>query len=349
MRSAVIFAFVGVLGVFVSQGCGGVQGGETETKRSELGSFGSWTSMGGLLLDSPSLARTQSTTLTAFGLGTDSQIWTTAQNSSGQWTGNWTPLPGGRFASRPAAVGLNLPSGDPLANFFAIVAMRDDGTYYVRVQNQSGSQIALDWSEVAGNIYWTSAPALVFVPATAADPYPSVVVAGNSHYGLEAWQMYLSRVTNYAPNAWEGFAGHQNITEDFRFDRAPALAFVPPALGTSNNFILAVGMHNSSGIAYKSAPYSNNAFTPLQDVPNGLFLTAPALAAGIQGQLMELTIFGLGTDYLIYRSNDLGSSGFSPIGGMAFETAPTATGLGNQVWVSSLSFGRPFTATATSP
>jgi hypothetical protein len=88
LREAKIALLLGTLAIGGSliASCGGDEnsGEPTEIVRSKLGSSGSWSNAGGILLASPALAKGPSTTLTAFGWGTDSQIWTTAQNPAGQ-------------------------------------------------------------------------------------------------------------------------------------------------------------------------------------------------------------------------------------------------------------------------
>jgi hypothetical protein len=79
MKSRKVLVAVLTLGAVPSQGCGEANGDAIETVRGELGDFGPLVSAGGpTLVYSPALAKGRNTSLTAFGWGTDHQIWTTA-------------------------------------------------------------------------------------------------------------------------------------------------------------------------------------------------------------------------------------------------------------------------------
>ena len=126
---------------------------DSVTVTSELQSFGTWVGPPvGLLLAPPGLARNlfDGEQMTAWGTGTNNQIWVTRQNSSEVWDTGWTQLSNnvGQFATAPpAAVAITLSVG-PLKDHYAIVALRnDDHKYYITIRTdvlQTRVNLAID-------------------------------------------------------------------------------------------------------------------------------------------------------------------------------------------------------------
>src|SRR5262249_30186084 len=80
--------------VFGAASCGDVgDANDTDTVTSELQAFGSFVGPPvGTLLTTPALARNPADVMTAWGLGTNNQIWVTRQNSSEVWDTGWNQL-----------------------------------------------------------------------------------------------------------------------------------------------------------------------------------------------------------------------------------------------------------------
>jgi hypothetical protein len=298
--------------------------------------------------------------LTAFGWGTDGAIWTTAQNQSGQWTTNWTPLPGGAFTSRPAVALLDVGSG-PFRDHFAIAAMRSDGHYYVRIQNQTGSDVIKDWTPVGFHDYWgqwhdlswTTAPAIAFVPASSwTSGFARLVIAGATTQGqLDVRNDWFvnSNVDNgeYEELPWD--QGPAPLT-----DSAPALTFVPPRGAGQPYLILGWGVEDSRGIWFKASwlnPASGGQWQATLNFTNGIFSSGPAFGQGWQANSgREVTLYGRGLDSRIWVTNQLANGGFSPIGTQTFGSNVSAVGIyPHTVYVSALINGVPFTSRAYSP
>jgi hypothetical protein len=347
-------------------GCGEVGGDATETVRSELGDFGPWVSTGGpTLVFSPALAKGRNTTLTAFGWGTDHQIWTTAQNASGQWTGVWTALPGGTsFGGRVAAVALDVPSG-PLVDHFAIVAMRMDSpnfnNYYIRIQNQSGSDVVKDWEVMPAPVFgggWFSAPALAFIPASdSTDPDSRLIWAGLGYNGHYAFDRKLTNNQygsgNPTCHGLDYLNGVYEDGTDIEGRSAPALAFFPPTIKGQRYLAMAMGVKGDEygHVAYKttfSTPTwcdPNGGWNLATDVPNGLFMSGPALAVTKRSGLSEMTLYGLGLDSRIYATYPfVANTTFFQVSPQTFEGPPGALGVGGgTVIVSALMNGNAYT------
>jgi hypothetical protein len=322
--------------------CGDVNGDATETVRGELGDFGPWVSAGGpTLIDAPALAKGQNTTLTAFGWGSDFQIWTTAQNANGQWTGVWTALPGGTVASRPAAVAMN--SG-PFAGHFVLAALRSDGHVWLRIQDQTGSDVAYDWrpltvynSGVPYSPTFFSAPAITF-----AAPFPDNVglfVAGLGYSNrIDLWVLPLNSQADLLTDNWWG------VSSDPGFVSAPALAYLPPSARGQEFIYLAAGVEGPYGTTYKTTTRARMLdFLPWQDVPNANFISGPALAvAGPVGVGMEMTLYGVGLDSRVYASTQIPNGGFSQLSPQIVGGNPSALGVGRTVSVSALINGNAY-------
>lgn len=346
--------FVLALGLAPS-GCGGPEGDAgIETVRNEYWYFGGWTSIPGkTLVDSPALAKGAGTTLTAFGLGNDGQIWTTAQDGTGHWTGTWTALPGGTFASRPAAAVIDLTSGQ-LVNHFAIVAMRSDGKYYVRVQDQTGSSVVSDWAPLRywlnsqfHDLFWSSAPAMTFVPPGSLHT-ARLVIAGTTSGGTIGSHAHYFFNDRYSIDNF-GSMPTEPFSLPLPADTAPALAFVPLQSDSQSYLAMAWGVEGASGLNYKmiwlkeASSHQGVWRGPVQAVPNAAFNSGPALAGTNQGQFgREVTLYGVGLDSRLYVANDPASGNFAPVSTQIVGSNPSALGVGGMVNVTALVNGVPY-------
>jgi len=310
----------------------GVQDGndETELKQGALGAFGGWALVpggGGAVNDAPAIAQTGTTTLTLFGRGFDDQIYETNKLSSGQWMGFWRFVTnnGPTFTSRPAAAGLAVTGGQ-LGNMFAIVARRSDKKYYIKIQDQTGGAVLMDWNVFPKTALFDSAPAVAFIPNNApAGPKNSLVLAGLGTDGL----FYTS--TNTLVGGSNGTYGHANWTPvspvlGQTFSSAPALT-VSCVAGSGMSIIIAG--KTAAGI-YRWSKFNGTSWSAWTSLANGIFVSDPALAQGCGVFSRETTIYGRGEDSRMYVSTEIVGQppSLNVIGTKLFSGNPTATGFG---------------------
>lgn len=321
--------------------CGEYDDGETELKQSAVQSFGSWVTIpGGVLLDAPALVQSSGGTLVAFGLGTDSQIWTNAQNASGQW-GGWNQLSnnGPAFTSRPAAVSLFLTGIVPA---FALVARRSDNQYYFRIQNQTGA-IIMDWTAIPVGTF-SSAPALAFAGNSLVAPKNTFVLVGlglDGHVREARNALVLGAI--YSHSAWTNRGAIFSTT----FTRAPAVTFACPKATTQSSLFVAAGF---DATAILISEFNGSSWSAWRRPSAFAAASGPALATGCTGSTRDITLYARGLDNRISVSNELsGGAGWRTFTG-TFAGNPSAAGLGGFAHVAAIdASGIPFTNKALSP
>jgi hypothetical protein len=346
-----------------SFGCGGGENGpgpesDISVVQGGLGTFKGWKTIPGLtLFDSPALARAWNTTWTAFGRDNAGEIWATNQDGAGNWTGAWTHLPGGPFTSRPSAVALDLPSGI-YSKMFAVAAMKSDGEYYLRIQDQTGNQVVTDWTQIVTSMKWASAPSIAYISPTANSTLMgSLVIAGLGSDGTI--YMGATFLPGPAPDyritvnnwGWGQIPGSAS-------DSAPALASMYPSSQVTSDFVLVIGLEGDSGITYRYSKRGalNGIWSPWTDIVGNVFASGPAVAVGKSSlfgvEFRETTVYGIGFDSRVYVSKQptSGTTGLTAIGTQAFGGNPSAVGFSNTAIVSALvNNATGATNTASSP
>jgi hypothetical protein len=321
VRIASIAVFVGL----ASQGCGQEED-DIETTQSALVGFGAWTNLpNGLTYDAPALANGDG--LTAFGLGTDMNIYVTKQTGTypnEQWTGAWGQLSGGAFATRPSAAAFESTPGS-LAQRFAIVAMRDDGMYYLTIRDQTGTINDKEWTAVP-NGWFIGAPSLIYIPPDPDNvPSHTLVLAGlgTDHVVYYAKNTLTKTASTYSYNHanWTGWQPIQNR----QFTGAPAMTFACPANTLQPTMMIAA--RDSTGYFW-SSKWNGSSWSDWTFVQQGQFFDGPAMATGCSDSFRETIIYGKGLDYRIYWSKQLssGPNGFTAIGSDTFIGSPQAVG-----------------------
>jgi hypothetical protein len=332
---------------------------DTVTVTSKLQSFGTWVSPPvGLLLAPPGLARNVfAEPMTAWGLGSDNQVWVTRQNSNEVWDTGWNQLSNnvGQFATAPvAAVAINLSVG-PLMNRYAIVAARnDDQKFYITIRDKFGGSIVQDWAALPGK--FGNAPSITYVPPSSPiAPRNTLIVVGRDASTRQVIWMQ-NTLTNgfYNHAAWVTKGQIGRVSDKFPFAivaLAPPCNFTYPGAGL---FAVTVNGQDPNSI-FHSSKFNGTSWSPWTEMPFGRFTGDPAVATGCGNPGAEVVTFGRGTDQVIWFSTGLtgGSPGWTPIGSQTFNSQVTATGFvsnagSNAVMVGAVSAATMFTNTALS-